>query len=142
MRPGIDIKRTFPTAPQAIFDAWTHGDQLAQWFGLPDAQVTATCDARVGGAWQLTMHSPTGQFGFTGTYSAVTAPSHLSYTLQADGQPGVEHCTVDLASHGDGTELRFTQGGDNLTVEQYEQATAGYVVFFERLDALTRVTAN
>jgi hypothetical protein len=34
--------------------------------------------------------------------------------------------------------MRFTQGGDNLTIEQYEQATAGYTVFFERLDALTR----
>lgn len=32
MKPGIDIKRTFPAAPQALFDAWTQGDLLAQWF--------------------------------------------------------------------------------------------------------------
>jgi uncharacterized protein YndB with AHSA1/START domain len=138
MKPGIDIKRTFPAAPQALFDAWTQGDLLAQWFGLPDAQVEATCDARVGGAWELTMHSPMGQFGFTGEYAAVDAPAHLVYTLKATGQDGVETCTVDLAPHGDGSELRFTQDGNNLTVEQYEQATAGYTVFFERLDALTR----
>ena len=104
----------------------------------PDAQVTAKCDARVGGAWELTMHSPMGQFGFTGAYTAVAAPSHLAFTMQANGQDGVETCTVDIAPHGDGSELRFTQDGTNLTVEQYEQATAGYAVFFERLDALTR----
>lgn len=138
MKPGIDLERTFPAPPQAIFDAWAHGDQLAQWFGLPDAQVTAECDARVGGAWQLTMHSPMGQFGFTGAYTAVTAPSHLAFTMQATGQDGVETCTVEIAPHGDGSEMRFTQDGDNLTLEQYEQATAGYTVFFERLDALTR----
>jgi uncharacterized protein YndB with AHSA1/START domain len=138
MKPGINLKRTFLASPQALFDAWTDGDQLAQWFGLPDAQVTAKCDARVGGAWELTMHSPMGQFGFTGAYTAVAAPSHLAFTMQANGQDGIETCTVDIAPHGDGSELRFTQDGNNLTVEQYEQSTAGYVVFFERLDALTR----
>jgi uncharacterized protein YndB with AHSA1/START domain len=138
MKAGIDITRTFPASPQEIFDAWTQGDQLAQWFGLPDAQVTATCDAQLGGAWELTMHSPMGQFGFGGTYTAVDAPTHLGFELRAAGQEGVEHCTVDIAPHDDGSEMRFTQGGDNLTSEQYEQATAGYTVFFERLDALTR----
>lgn len=138
MKPGIDLKRTFPAAPQAIYDAWTQGDLLAQWFGLPDAQVTATCDARVGGAWQLTMHTPMGQMELSGAYTALEAPSHIAYTLQAGGQPGIEQCTVDVAPHGEGSEVRFTQGGDNLTIEQYEQATAGYAVFLERLDALTR----
>jgi uncharacterized protein YndB with AHSA1/START domain len=138
MRPGIDLTRTFPAAPQAIFEAWTQGDLMAQWFGLPDATVEATCDARVDGAWELTMHTPQGQFGFGGVYAEVVAPTRLAFTLQAAGQPGVETCTVDIAPHDDGCEMRFTQGGDNLTVEQYEQATAGYAVFFERLDALTR----
>jgi len=138
MKPGIDITRTFPAGPQAVFDAWTQGERMAQWFGLPDAQVEATCDARVGGAWELTMHSPMGQFGFHGTYTDVDAPSRLAFELQAAGQDGVEHCTVDIAPHDDGSEMRFTQGGDNLTIEQYEQATAGYTVFFERLDVLTR----
>ncbi|MGI9116516.1 MAG: SRPBCC family protein [Gaiellales bacterium] len=138
MRPGIDITRTFPATPEAVFAAWTQGDLLAGWFGLADAQVEATCDARVGGAWELTMHSPMGQMGFHGAYTAVDAPSHLAFTLQAAGQPGVETCTVDIAPHADGSEMRFTQDGGNLTVEQYEQATAGYTVFFERLDALTR----
>ena len=133
MRPGIDITRTFPATPEEVFAAWTDGDRLAQWFGLPDATVTAACDARVGGAWELTMHSPQGQFGFSGAYSAVAAPTHLAFTLQAAGQPGVETCTVDIAAHDDGCEMRFTQGGDNLTAEQYEQATAGYAVFFEQI---------
>ena len=137
MRPGIDLTRTFPAPPERIYAAWTDGDQLAQWFGLPDSTAEATCDARVGGSWSLTMHSPQGQFGFSGAYSEVAPPSRLAFTLQAAGQDGVETCTVDIASHDDGSEMRFTQGGDNLTIEQYEQATAGWAVFFERLDALT-----
>jgi uncharacterized protein YndB with AHSA1/START domain len=138
MKPGVDIKRTFPAAPQAIFDAWTKGELLSAWFGLPDADVTASCDAQVGGAWELTMRMPTGEVAFSGVYEEVDAPSHLAYTMQVAGAPGTEHCTVDIAPHADGSEMRFTQGGDNLTIEQYEQTTAGYAVFFERLDALTR----
>jgi uncharacterized protein YndB with AHSA1/START domain len=138
MRPGIDLTRTFPAPSERVFAAWTEGELLAQWFGLPDATAEATCDARVGGAWSLTMHSPQGQLGFSGAYSAVAAPSHLAFTLQAAGQDGVETCTVDIAPHDDGCEMRFTQDGGNLTAEQYEQAAAGWAVFFERLDALTR----
>ena len=138
MRPGIDLTRTFPAPAQRVFDAWTQGDLLAQWFGLPDAEVAATCDARVGGAWELSMAGPHGATRFSGAYTAVDAPTHLAYTMQVDGAGGTETCTVDIAPQPDGCELRFTQDGGNLTAEQYEQATAGYAVFLERLDALTR----
>ena len=140
MRPGIDLTRTFSAAPSRIFAAWTDGALLARWFGLPDATVAAECAARVGGAWWLTMEGANGATRFSGEYVAVDDPSHLAYTLRVEGAPGTETCTVDIAPHGDGCSMRFTQDGGNLTVEQYEQASAGYAVFLERLDALTRAT--
>jgi uncharacterized protein YndB with AHSA1/START domain len=73
-------------------------------------------------------------FGYRGEYLEVEDPTLIAFTMIADGQEGVETCRVELAPDGDGTNLRFTQDGDSLTIEQYEQAEAAWAVFLERLE--------
>lgn len=134
---AIHLTRTFDAPPAAIWGAWT--DRLAEWFGAPGTEATATQDPVPGGRWELEMQAPDGNtYGFSGTYEEVVEPTRLVFTMIASGQDGAETCTVVLTSHGTGTEQDFRQEGDNLTHEQYEQATAGWSVFFERLDALTQ----
>lgn len=134
---AIHLTRTFDAPPAAIWEAWTH--RLADWFGAPGTEATATQDPVPSGRWELEMHAPDGNtYGFSGDYVEVDEPSRLVFTLIASGQDGVETCTVRLSPHGTGTEQEFRQEGGSLDHEQYEQATAGWSVFFERLDALTR----
>ncbi len=133
----IHLTRTFDAPPTAIWAAWTH--RLADWFGAPGSESTSTQDPTPSGRWDLEMKAPDGNtYGFSGVYVEVEEPARLVFTLIASGQEGEETCTVRLTAHGDGTEQEFRQEGGNLTPEQYEQATAGWSVFFERLDALTR----
>lgn len=134
---AVHLTRAFAAPPEAVWTAWT--GRLGDWFGAPGSEVEATQDAIPGGAWDLRMLAPDGnRYGFSGRYLEVEAPSRLVFTLAADGEPGEETCSVLLAPHGAGTEQEFRQEGGGLTAEQYEQATAGWALFFERLDALTR----
>ncbi len=133
----IHLIRPFDAPPAALWLAWT--ERLGEWFGAPGSEVEATQDPVPGGSWDLRMLAPDGnRYGFSGRYLEVDAPSRLVFTLAADGQPGEETCTVLITPEGSGSEQEFRQEGGGLTDEQYGQATAGWALFFERLDAATR----
>ena len=57
----IRIIRIYDAPVQAVWDAWTDPDQIAQWWG-PRGFTTTTHskDLRPGGSWIYTMHGPDG----------------------------------------------------------------------------------
>jgi len=57
----IRFIRTYDAPVQAVWDAWTDPDQIAQWWG-PRGFTTTTHskDLRPGGSWIYTMHGPDG----------------------------------------------------------------------------------
>jgi uncharacterized protein YndB with AHSA1/START domain len=57
----IRIIRLYDAPVQAVWDAWTDPDQVAQWWGPRGFTITThSKDLRPGGSWHYTMHGPDG----------------------------------------------------------------------------------
>lgn len=57
----IRIVRVYEAPVQAVWDAWTDPEQVAQWWGPRGFTLTThSKDLRVGGSWNYTMHGPDG----------------------------------------------------------------------------------
>jgi uncharacterized protein YndB with AHSA1/START domain len=151
---GISITRIFEAPRDLVFKAWTEPKRFAQWFGLNDSSVpidSISMDVRPGGTWRATMVIPGGgvpgggapgdgaaapeatEIPWKGIYHEVEPPERLVFSLS--DQPGDEQeiVTVLLKDLGGKTEMVFHQGGGHLKAEEYEQAKAGWGLFFERL---------
>ena len=57
----IRITRIYDAPVQAVWDAWTDPEQVAQWWGPRGFTLTThSKDLRPGGHWNYTMHGPDG----------------------------------------------------------------------------------
>ena len=57
----INITRIYDAPVQAVWDAWTDPEQVAQWWGPRGFTLTThSKDLRPGGSWRYTMHGPDG----------------------------------------------------------------------------------
>ena len=138
---GILIVRILDAPRQDVFDAWTHAERFAAWFGEHGTSVPvdrASMDVRPGGEWHAVMLVGTErtELHFSGTFLEIEAPERLVLTVTDREHPGpeVEVLTVVLDVLGDGrTRMTFTQRGGNLDTDGYEGAMQGWLVFFERL---------
>ena len=136
---GSHITRTFAASPEAVFDAWVTPATFAAWWGGSAAEVpldSVSLDARPGGSWTATMIlGPELQFHWRGEYVEVDRPNKL--VLTTTFQPGDERelLTVILTAVPEGTEMRFSQTGGNLSAEEYEGTTIGWQAVFDAMDA-------
>jgi len=97
----IAFERNLTASREAVFDAWTRPEQLAQWWDPDGARLTACeIDLRPGGAFRFVNagHSPP----FVGTYTLIERPARLVF--EALGSVG----TVTLESASTGTHMRVT----------------------------------
>ncbi|MBL0220174.1 MAG: SRPBCC domain-containing protein [Myxococcales bacterium] len=69
----ITFKRRFSVPPEAVFDAWTHPEQISEWWD-PDGVPLVKCsiDLRVGGEFSFVNrgHGPP----FAGVYRVIERP--------------------------------------------------------------------
>ena len=57
----LNITRIYDAPVQAVWDAWTDPEQVAQWWGPRGFSLTThSKDLRPGGSWNYTMHGPDG----------------------------------------------------------------------------------
>jgi uncharacterized protein YndB with AHSA1/START domain len=57
----IKITRVYDAPVEAVWDAWTDPEQVAQWWGPRGFTLTThSKDLRPGGSWAYTMHGPDG----------------------------------------------------------------------------------
>ena len=57
----IQITRVYDAPVEAVWDAWTDPEQVAQWWGPRGFTLTThSKDLRPGGNWDYTMHGPDG----------------------------------------------------------------------------------
>ena len=55
----LTVLRTFDAPLERVWEAWTQGDLLDQWWApKPYRAITKTMDFREGGYWLYDMHSP------------------------------------------------------------------------------------
>jgi uncharacterized protein YndB with AHSA1/START domain len=145
---GISITRIFDAPRDLVYKAWTEPERFARWFGLSDSAVpidSVAMDVRPGGTWRATMVISAGavstggaaaeatEIPWKGIYYEVEPPERLVFSLS--DQPGDEQeiVTVLLKDLSGKTEMVFHQGGGHLKAEEYEQAKAGWGLFFDRL---------
>lgn len=101
------MERTFAAAPDRVFAAYTHADQVAQWWGQRTSTTTVEAlDARPGGSWRYVQRDPDGNsYEFYGEFLEVS-PQKLVNTFEFAGFPGhVVTDTVTFERDGTGTRV-------------------------------------
>jgi uncharacterized protein YndB with AHSA1/START domain len=109
----LEIRRTYPVPPAAVFSAWTDAEALGRWFA-PSPDVTTivhVLEARVGGRYRIEMRPPTGPtYIVGGVYRILDAPRCLAFTWSWEGATVEEESLVviELRPLDAGTELVLT----------------------------------
>lgn len=77
----ILLTRVYDAPRELVFDAWTHPEHVARWWGPRGFTITThEMDVRAGGAWRFIMHGPDGtDYDNEIIYSEVTRPERLIY---------------------------------------------------------------
>lgn len=116
----IVIERMFDAPREAVFEAWTNPQSIAQWWdpsGRPLAQ--AEIDLRPGGRFRLVHEGdPAGAHAFAGTYREVLAPSLLVLVTPA---PGGGETIGTLRFEASGRQTRLTMTMSCPSAEAREQ---------------------
>lgn len=139
-RPSLMIKRRLKAPPAKVFAAWTTPDLLMRWFG-PDGieNVTADCDARVGGAFRIVMRAPDGEMHeVSGVYREVDPPEKLVFSWAWRTTPERQSLvTVLIKSEGDGAllTLMHEQFADEAARDRHSQGWTGSIDRLEKLFA-------
>lgn len=141
---GIFITRIFDAPREAVYDAWTTPTSFAVWFGGPDVDVpieSCKIDAVVGGSWQATMVLPDGnQINWSGEFQEIVFPKRLVLTMKDRPGPNFEPLTIEFRELAGKTEMTFHQFGGNLDTTGYEQAGAGWMIFFDTMERFISLT--
>jgi uncharacterized protein YndB with AHSA1/START domain len=109
----IKITRIYHAPVQAVWDAWTDPEQVAQWWGPRGFTLTThSKDLRPGGSWVYTMHGPDGvDYPNKTLYLEVEKNSKLVYDHGGnDDRPPMFRVTVHFSEVKGKTkmEMRMT----------------------------------
>jgi uncharacterized protein YndB with AHSA1/START domain len=90
----IVITRVYDAPREAVWDAWTDPQQVAQWWGPKGFTTTIhEMEFRPGGTWRLTMHGPDGtDYPNQSTFLEVVKPERIVYSHGggSKGKPGAQ----------------------------------------------------
>ncbi len=104
------VERTYPAAPERVYQAWADADAKSQWFSKPDQ-----FEFRVGGREYSRGGPPEGPiFTFDACYQEIVPEQRIvySYTLDSDDvRISVSIATIELIPTDGGTRLVFTEQG-------------------------------
>lgn len=122
MNNPIILKEAINATGQRVFDAFITSEDLLEWHrASPDWTTPHAITAPVpGGKFNIGFGDPTGEntFDFTGTYTAVDAPTHLAYTID-DGRK----VAIDFADAGDGaTEVTWAFEAEGTFPREMQEA--------------------
>ncbi len=99
--------RILNAPPALAFQAWTHPNHVAKWWGPNGFTITTeSMDVRVSGEWRFMMHGPNGMdFPNKITFAEVTPPSRLRYRHGDYDDAGIFDVTVTFEDEGGRTKL-------------------------------------
>lgn len=123
--PTVKVRREIAAPAAELFDAFLDPEKLAVWMRPGDTSRTdAKVDARVGGAFEIVMHTPKGTVPHTGAYQEITRPRRLVFTWNSPyaGSHG-SLVTVDFNPKGKATEIVITH--ERLPSEEMVAAHSG-----------------
>jgi uncharacterized protein YndB with AHSA1/START domain len=121
----VSVRREIAAPAAELFDAWLDPGKLAGWMRPFDTvRADVTLDARVGGEFEIVMHTPKGSVPHTGSYQEISRPRRIVFTWNSPfaGDHG-SLVTVDFNARGRSTEIVITH--ERLPSEEMVQAHAG-----------------
>jgi uncharacterized protein YndB with AHSA1/START domain len=107
----IHITRIYDAPVEAVWDAWTDPDQVAQWWGPRGFTITThSKDLRPGGNWSYTMHGPDGvNYENKTLYYEVVEHAKLVYNHGGnDDRPPLFRVTVLFSETNGKTKMEMT----------------------------------
>jgi uncharacterized protein YndB with AHSA1/START domain len=131
----LTVKRKSPAPAQQIFDAWLDPVALSEWMRPCSGSTMASdvkADARVGGAFEIVMHTASGPVRHTGVYKTIEAPRRLVFTWNSPhAGDGDSLVTVEFRPDGKTTEIVLTH--ERLPQEKVSGHTGGWTSILESL---------
>jgi uncharacterized protein YndB with AHSA1/START domain len=123
--PTAIVRREIAASAAELFDAWLDPVKLAAWMRPFDTErADVKLDPRVGGEFEIVMHTPKGAVPHTGSYQEITRPRRIVFTWNSPfaGEHG-SLVTVDFNARGRATEIVITH--ERLPSEEMVKAHSG-----------------
>lgn len=130
----VVVRRTIAATAEELFDAWLDPVAVGLWM-RPSAirRTEAKIDPRVGGRYEIQMHSDTEDYPHSGEYRVIDRPRRLVFTWISRGTEGRETLvTVDFLPMAQRTEVVVTH--ERLPDAARESHTNGWTSGIERLE--------
>jgi uncharacterized protein YndB with AHSA1/START domain len=123
--PKVVVRREIAAPAEQLFDAWLDADSLALWMRPGDSvRSTVSVDPRVGGAFEILMHTPTKTIPHRGTYREISRPRRLVFTWNSPSAGETDSLvTVEFRAMSGTTEIVITHEG--LPSEEMAKGHAG-----------------
>lgn len=136
MTAAITVRRTIEASAEELFDAWLDPESLAAWMRpFETLRTAARTDARVGGSFEIVMHTPDERILHRGTYQLIERPRRLVFTWISPGTEQRESLVrVELHARGAVTEVVVTH--ERLPPPAQASHREGWT------DALTKLAAR
>ncbi len=111
--PKLTVRREIAAPAQELFDAWLDPESLAAWMRpgcTPSTPLsTVKTDPRVGGAFEIIMHTASGAIPHTGTYKLIDRPRRLVFTWNSAHAKHIDSLvTVEFRPARGATEIVLT----------------------------------
>ena len=132
----VCVRRTIQAPAGDVFDAWLDAGILAQWMKTRTfTHVTANCDPREGGAFEIVMHAPDGDVRHSGNYLTIDRPRKLEFTWRSPATAYRDSLvTVEFFGNADCTDIVVTHR--QLAVDICGAHTDGWTDVLELLAKL------
>ena len=136
----LELDRTLPAAPPAVFDAFTDPRQLARWWGPEGFSIpSADFEPRPGAPYRIEMQPPEGDsFHLAGEFREVEPPARLVFTFvwePADADDVETLAALSFEDMGGSTRAALRQGPFK-TEERLELHRGGWTESFDKLERL------
>jgi uncharacterized protein YndB with AHSA1/START domain len=131
---AVVVRRTIAASAEDLFDAWLDPEALAQWMRPGTIQSTvAKVEPRVGGRYEIIMHSSSGPIVHQGVYRLIDRPKRLVFTWITPFTDNVEtQVTVDFVRVDKRTEVIVTH--EQLPESAKPSHSKGWTSGLEHLD--------
>ena len=108
----LEIKRTYKTSQETLFDALTKPEIMAEWFyGMDEGRAEVESDFKVGGEYVIRMFKGDGSasdcadYAPHGEFLEIDAPNKVAFTWISEGFVDHSVVTISLVTVDGGTEL-------------------------------------
>ena len=143
--PTLTVRRTIAASAEELFDAWIDPESLAVWMRQDATQKTSIrVDARVGGEFEIVMHTPGGPVPHTGSYREISRPRRLVFTWNSEHAHHIDSLvTVEFRPARGATEIVLTHERlpDAEAVAKHHGGWSDILVLIEQVFGKARATA-